>query len=180
MTAENADSALAFTLKDIDGKDVPLSRYRGDVVIIVNVASKCGYTPQYAELEALYQKYKDKGLRIVAVPANNFGGQEPGSEADIKKFCASEYHVTFDLFAKQSVKGADCCELYKYLTSARAGEATAGEIRWNFTKFVIGRDGKVVQRFEPKSKPSSEDFGKAIETALAAPKPSAKPAAPKP
>ena len=169
----DAGGVLDFTVKDIDGKDVALSKYKGDVVLVVNVASKCGFTPQYKDLEALYGKYKDKGLRILAFPANNFMGQEPGANTEIKDFCEKNYQVTFDLFSKISVKGDDQAELYKFLTSKDKAGEFGGEIKWNFTKFLIGRDGKIAARFEPRDNPSSENFVKAVEQALAAPKPSA-------
>lgn len=167
VTAETAASPLEFTMKDIDGKEVELSRYKGQVVLLVNTASECGMTPQYKQLQEVYTKYKDQGLRICAFPANNFGGQEPGDNPEIKAFCTSEYGVTFDLFAKVSVKGDDCCELYKYLTSKEKLGDHGGPIPWNFTKFVIGRDGKVLQRFGPRTKPDDDAVIKLIEKALA-------------
>lgn len=169
--ADSAKSVLDFTMKNIDGKDVALSTYKGDVVLIVNVASKCGLTPQYRELQALYEKYKDKGFRIAAFPANNFGNQEPGTDGEIRQFCAQEYKVTFDLYSKISVKGEDQAELYRFLTSKERNPEFGGEIKWNFTKFLIGRDGKVIGRFEPKEKPGDEKVVKAIEAALAAARP---------
>ncbi len=140
----------SFTLNSIDGKATPLADYRGDVLLIVNTASECGYTPQYAPLEQLYQRFRDRGLRILAFPANNFGGQEPGSNAEIKEFCTSHYAVTFDLFEKISVKGEDIHPLYHYLT---AETDFPGDIRWNFTKFLVSRDGTVVARFDTKVDP---------------------------
>lgn len=159
-------SPLDFTVKDIDGQDVALSKYRGEVVLIVNVASKCGLTPQYKELQALHEKYQARGLRILGFPANNFRGQEPGSEAEIKAFCQKDYGVTFDLFAKVSVKGEDQCPLYRFLTSEQTNPGHAGEIPWNFTKFLVGRDGKVVKRFDPRVAPDAPELIKAIELAL--------------
>jgi glutathione peroxidase len=173
VTAQTATSPLDFTMPDIDGRAVPLARYRGHVVLIVNVASKCGYTPQYKELQALQEKYGPRGLRILGFPANNFKQQEPGSNAEIKEFCHTTYGVTFDLFAKVSVKGDDQCELYKFLTSPEKDPGHSGEIAWNFTKFLIGRDGKVVARFEPKVKPDDPEVVRAIEAALS-PKPAEK------
>jgi len=153
-------------MKDIDGHDVPLSKYKGNVVLIVNVASKCGFTSQYKELQALQEKYRPRGLRILGFPANNFKQQEPGSNAEIKEFCQTTYGVTFDVFAKVSVKGDDTCELYKFLTSEEKNPGHGGEIAWNFTKFLVGRDGKVVARFEPKVKPDEPAVIKAVEDAL--------------
>ncbi len=166
-----ATSPLDFTMPDIDGKDVPLSRYKGDVLLIVNVASKCGFTPQYKQLEEVYQKHKARGFRIAAFPANNFRQQEPGTAAEIKEFCSKNYGVTFDLFARVSVKGDGQCELYKFLTSKDKTGDSGGEIPWNFTKFLVGRDGKVLARFDPKVKPDDPDVVKAIEQALGARKP---------
>src|SRR4051812_46427853 len=157
-----ATSIYDFTLNSIDGAATPLSTYKGKVVLVVNVASKCGYTPQYAGLEKLYEKYKDKGLVIVGVPANNFGAQEPGTDEEIKTFCTRNYNVTFPIMSKVSVKGADKTPLYQYLT-----EATGGEIKWNFTKFVIDRKGGIASRFESAVTPESADMIKAIEQALA-------------
>jgi glutathione peroxidase len=167
VTAQSATSPLDFTMPDIDGKDVPLAKYRGDVVLIVNVASKCGFTPQYKELEAVYQKYRERGLRILGFPANNFNAQEPGTNQEIKAFCEKNFGVTFDMFAKVSVKGDDTCELYKFLTSDTKDPGHGGEISWNFTKFLVGRDGRVIERFEPKVKPDDPAVTKAIEEALA-------------
>lgn len=162
-------SALSFTVKDIDGKDVDLAKkYEGKVTLIVNVASKCGNTPQYEQLVALQTKYKDKGFAVLGFPANNFGEQEPGTEAQIKEFCATKYSVNFDLFSKVSVKGDDQAPIYKYLTSEATNKDFAGEITWNFEKFVVGKDGKVVARFAPKVKPDAPEVIKAIEDALAA------------
>lgn len=150
-----------FTLNSIDGKPAPLSAYQGKVVLIVNVASRCGFTPQYAGLEALYEKYKDRGFAILGFPANNFGGQEPGTNEEIKTFCSSKYNVTFPMYAKISVKGDDKAPLYQFLTAA-----TGSEIQWNFTKFLVDKEGKVVARFEPKVTPDSPDVASAIEKAL--------------
>jgi glutathione peroxidase len=156
-----------FTLNSIDGQPTPLSSFKGKVVLLVNVASRCGYTPQYAGLEALYEKYKDRGFVIVGVPANNFGGQEPGSNEEIKTFCTAKYHVTFPMMAKVSVKGSDITPLYAFLTDKAANSATGGEIGWNFTKFLIGPDGKVLARFDSKIEPESKELSSAIEKALA-------------
>jgi glutathione peroxidase len=160
--AEEADSVLDFTMKNIDGKDVDLSKYKGDVILIVNVASKCGYTPQYAGLEDVYEKYKDQGFTILGFPANEFGAQEPGTDAEIKEFCKATYDVKFPMFSKIVVKGDGQHPLYQYLTKNHGGE-----IPWNFTKFLVDRDGKVIARFEPKDAPESEKVTTAIEKALA-------------
>jgi glutathione peroxidase len=159
--------ALDFTMKDIDGKDVVLTTFAGKVVLMVNTASKCGYTPQYKELQAVYEKYKDQGLVILGFPANEFGEQEPGTNEEIKGFCEKTYGVTFPMFAKTIVKGEGICPLYKFLTSSDSDPKFAGEIKWNFTKFLIDRKGEVVNRFESKVKPTSEDMTKAIEAELA-------------
>ena len=164
-----AASPLGFTMKDIDGKEIDLGSYRGKTVLMVNVASKCGYTPQYTGLEKLYEKYKDKGFVILAFPANNFKGQEPGTNEQIKDFCTgadSKYHVTFPLFAKISVKGEDEAALYKLLTQFTEGEAT-GDVAWNFEKFLIGKDGKIVGRYRSKVKPDDAILTKAIDAEIA-------------
>ncbi len=161
-------SVYEFTMKDIDGKDQRLDAYKGKVVMIVNVASKCGYTPQYEGLEALYEKYKDKGFVILGFPANNFMGQEPGTEAEIKEFCTSKYHVTFPMFAKISVKGKDQHPLYNYLTNKASDPAFAGDISWNFNKFIADKNGNIVARFGSKDTPESEAVSTAIEKYLAA------------
>ena len=156
-----APSIYDFTLNSIDGTSAPLAAYRGKVLLLVNVASYCGYTPQYQGLEALYEKYKDRGLVVLGFPANNFGQQEPGTNAEIKEFCERTYKVKFPVYAKISVLGADKAPLYQYLTAAMGGE-----IQWNFTKFLVGRDGKIVARFEPQVTPESGEVRAAIETAL--------------
>lgn len=157
----------SFTLKNIDGQDVSLATYTGKVLLVINVASKCGFTKQYAGLEALYKKYADKGLVVVGFPANNFLGQEPGSESEIKQFCTLNYGVTFPLFAKISVKGDDQHPLYKYLTSKETDPEFAGDITWNFNKFLIGKDGKILNRFGSKTPPENPELVKAVEEALA-------------
>jgi glutathione peroxidase len=156
-----ASNIYDFTLNTIDGAPAPLSAYQGKVVLLVNVASKCGYTPQYAGLEKLYEKYKDKGFVIIGVPANNFGGQEPGTNEEIKTFCSRNYNVTFPMMSKVSVKGADKTPLYGYLT-----EKTGGDIKWNFTKFLIDKKGNIVSRFESAVTPEAAEMTKAIEQAL--------------
>lgn len=147
-------------MKSIDGKPAPLAAYKGKVVLAVNVASQCGYTPQYAGLESLYKKYKDKGLVVAGFPANNFGSQEPGTNDEIKTFCDRNYKVTFPMFSKISVKGADQAPLYQYLTQK------GGEVKWNFAKFLIGKDGRVIKKFDSGVEPTSEELTKAIEAAL--------------
>ena len=156
-----ASSAHEFTLPSIDGAAAPLSAYKGKVALLVNVASRCGYTPQYEGLQALYEKYKGKGFVILGFPANNFGAQEPGSNAEIKAFCNSKYSVTFPMYGKVSVKGADQTPLYKFLA-----DATGGDIKWNFTKILIDGDGKVLGRFEPGVEPGSPEIAAAVEKAL--------------
>lgn len=160
-------SIYEFTLKSIDGQPAPLAQYRGKVVLLVNVASRCGFTPQYAALEKVYEQFKDRGLVIVGVPANNFGGQEPGSDQEIKTFCSTKYHVTFPMMAKVSVKGEDMAPLYRFLTDKGANPATGGEIQWNFTKFLVAPDGRPAARFEPKVTPDSPEVTAAIEKELA-------------
>jgi glutathione peroxidase len=155
-----------FTMNSIEGKPMPLSDFKGKVLLLVNVASRCGYTPQYDGLEALYEKYKARGLVVLGFPANNFGGQEPGTNAQIKDFCERTYHVKFPMYAKVSVKGADQTPLYKFLTSTAANPSTGGEIQWNFTKFLVDRNGKVIQRFESAVEPQSTEVIAAIEKAL--------------
>ncbi|OYW10396.1 MAG: glutathione peroxidase [Acidobacteriia bacterium 12-62-4] len=159
--AFSASSIHEFTMNSIDGQATPLSTLKGKAVLVVNVASQCGYTPQYAGLQALYEKYKGQGLVIVGVPANNFGGQEPGSNEEIKQFCSRKYSVTFPIMAKVSVKGGDQTPLYQYLTTTMGGD-----VKWNFTKFLVGKDGKPVQRFESGVSPDSPELAAAIEKAL--------------
>lgn len=158
---------LAFTMKSIDGKDVALSKYQGKVVLFVNVASECGLTPQYKGLQALHDKYAAKGLAIVGVPANEFGSQEPGSNKEIAEFCTKNYGVKFDMLGKVVVKGEGICPLYKFLTGKDTNPRLAGDIKWNFTKFLVGKNGAIVNRFEPDTEPTAEDVVKAIEAELA-------------
>lgn len=162
------NSIYEFTMRNIDGENVKLDAYKGKVILIVNVASKCGYTPQYEGLEALYQKHKDSGLVILGFPANNFLSQEPGTEAEIKEFCSTKYKVTFPMFAKISVKGEDQHPLYTYLTNKRSNPDFAGDISWNFNKFLIDRQGKVVARFGSKDTPEGEAITSAVTKYLAA------------
>jgi len=144
----------SYTMKTIDGKEKPLTDYKGKVLMVVNVASFCGNTPQYKQLEEVYEKYKDKGLAIAGFPANNFGQQEPGSDNDIKTFCEKNYGVTFDIFSKISVKGDDIHPLYKYLTTETNFK---GDIEWNFAKFLVDKNGNVVARFGDKVKPDAKE-----------------------
>ena len=154
-----------IAIKDIDGKPTSLKAYEGKVLLIVNVASKCGNTKQYTPLEAIYQKYKDQGLVVLGFPCNDFGGQEPGTNEEIKTFCSTKYPVTFPLFDKVKVKGEGKHELYEELTGKKG--AFPGDVKWNFGKFLIGRDGTPLARFEPKTQPDSAEVVKAIEDALA-------------
>ena len=166
MTTEACPAALNFRVKSIDGKDVDLCSYKGEVVMIVNVASKCGLTPQYKGLEELNAKYASKGLRVLGFPANNFGGQEPGTNEEIQQFCSTKYNVSFPMFSKVSVKGDDQTELYKYLTSGGGDAALAGDVKWNFQKYLIDRNGKLVAVFDPKLEPTAPEITSAIEKLL--------------
>lgn len=166
MTTTFAASVQDIPLKDIDDKDTSLKAYQGKVVLVVNVASKCGLTPQYKALEALYRKYKDQGLVIVGFPCNDFGSQEPGTPTEIKTFCSTKYDVTFPLMAKLHVKSPEQHPLYLQLTGKDA--KFPGDIEWNFGKFLIARDGTVIQRFSPKTTPDSAEVTAAVETALKA------------
>jgi glutathione peroxidase len=160
-------------MKDIDGQEQDLRQYSGKVVLMVNVASQCGFTPQYKGLQTLYAKYKDKGLVILGFPANEFGHQEPGTDAEIKSFCTSRYSVTFPMFSKTKVKGAGINPLYKYLTDEHSGHKHGGEIKWNFTKFLVNRRGEVIDRFESRTKPDDDKLVQEIEKALNEPAPPA-------
>ncbi len=157
-----------FTMKTIEGKDLPLAEYRGKVVLIVNVASECGYTPQYKDLEALYRKYRDRGFVVLGFPANNFGGQEPGTDAEIREFCSTTYDVTFPMFSRISVAGGDQHPLYRFITSGGGNPAVAGEVKWNFQKYLVGRDGRLLGKYLSRVKPLSEELVQAVENALAA------------
>ena len=157
-----AANIYEFTLNSIDGAPAPLAAYKGKVLLVVNVASKCGFTPQYTQLEAVYEKYKGQGFVIAGFPANNFMAQEPGTNEEIKTFCTRKYSVTFPMYSKISVKGADIAPLSDYLT-----KSSGGDIKWNFTKFLIGKDGSIVARYEPKVKPDDPEVTAAIEKALA-------------
>ena len=163
LTAATLDS---IPLKDIDGKDTSLKAYKGKVLLIVNVASKCGLTPQYKALEELQEKYKDKGFTVLGFPCNQFGSQEPGTNKEIKEFCSSTYNVSFPMFDKLEVNGPSRHPLYVAL--AGKDSPAPGDIKWNFTKFLVGRDGKIIKRFEPRTTPESPEVVQAIEAALAA------------
>jgi glutathione peroxidase len=162
----NAPQLQEIPLKDINGKDTSLKAYKGKVLLIVNVASKCGFTPQYKALEAVYQKYKDKGLEVLGFPCNDFGAQEPGSNDEIKQFCSANYNVTFPLFDKIHVKGPEQHPLYTALSGKES--PFPGPVKWNFGKFLVGRDGKILKRFDSGIKPDSAELTSAIESALAA------------
>ena len=167
-TADEPHCALDFKAKTIKGETVDLEDYEGKVVLVVNTASECGLTPQYAGLQQLYAKYKDKGFVVLGFPCNQFGSQEPGSDAQIAKFCSSNYSVTFPMFSKIDVNGDEAAPIYKYLTSQDTEPAGKGRISWNFEKFLIDREGKLIHRFAPRTKPSDDDLVKAIDGALAA------------
>lgn len=164
--AATAQSLYDIKLKDIDGKDTTLAAYKGKAILIVNVASKCGYTKQYTGLEATYQKYKSQGFVVLGFPCNQFRGQEPGTNEEIKEFCTSKYSVTFPLFDKIEVNGANRHPLYAAL--AGADSPFPGDIKWNFNKFLVGKDGKIAKRFDSNVTPESEELTKAVEAALAA------------
>jgi glutathione peroxidase len=160
-------SVLQFTMKSLAGQDVNLSQYQGKVILMVNTASKCGNTPQYAPLEALHEKYASQGLAVLGFPSNDFGKQEPGTDHDISVFCTKNYAVTFDMFSKVDVNGDTACDLYKFLTGSDTDPKFPGKITWNFEKFLIGRDGTIIARFAPKTKPDSPEVISAIEAELA-------------
>jgi len=159
-------SLYSFTLDDIDGKPVDLKTFEGKVVLVINTASKCGLTPQYEGLQALFEKYRDRGFVVLGFPANNFRGQEPGTNEEIKEFCLENYGVAFPMFAKISVKGDDIHPLYQYLTSGAGRAEFSGEITWNFEKFLFDRRGRVAARFKPRTAPESEEVVQAVENLL--------------
>ena len=161
-----AGNLQEIPLKDINGKPTSLKAYDGKVLLVVNVASKCGLTPQYKSLEAVHRKYKDKGFTVLGFPCNDFGSQEPGTTEEIKEFCSSKYDVTFPMFEKLHVKGPERHPLYESLSGE--GSPFPGDVKWNFGKFLIGRDGKILKRFEPKVTPDSPEVTAAIEAALSA------------
>ncbi len=160
-------SIYDFTAKTITGQNRPLADYKGKALLIVNVASKCGLTPQYAGLEKLHEKYADKGLRVLGFPANEFGAQEPGTESEIAQFCTTNYGVKFDMFSKVKVKGPGIDPLFDFLTSPSTDPKFSGEIKWNFNKFLVGKDGAVLARFEPPVDPLSAEVTQAVEKAIA-------------
>jgi glutathione peroxidase len=164
---EKAPAALNFTMKSITGKEVNLADYKGKVLLVVNVASKCGLTPQYEELEDLHEKLKDKGLVVMGFPCNQFGKQEPGTDAEIAEFCEATYKVKFPMFSKVDVNGEEAAPLYKYLTSVETKPKDKGDITWNFEKFVIGKNGEVVARFAPRTAPDSKEVMAVIDAELA-------------
>lgn len=155
-----------FTLNDIHGEPVSLSEYKGKVLLLVNVASKCGFTKQYTGLENLYQTYKDQGFVVLGFPANNFFGQEPGSDEEIEQFCTRTFGVSFPMFSKISVKGKNIDPLYVFLTNKKTNPAFGGSISWNFNKFLIGRDGRILNRFGSRAAPEDVDVIKSVEAAL--------------
>jgi glutathione peroxidase len=159
-------AVLKFQMKDIDGKNVDLARYKGKVVLIVNVASECGYTPQYKDLQALHAKHSKDGLVVLGFPCNDFGGQEPGDEAKVKDFACKTYKVEFDLFSKVKITGKDACPLYQFLTSKDTNPKYAGAVKWNFEKFLIARDGTIAARFASDVDPAGPVFVGAIEREL--------------
>jgi glutathione peroxidase len=165
LSNNNPATIYEFEVENIDGKVVSLEAYKGKAVLVVNVASKCGYTPQYEGLQALYEEYGKEGLVILGFPANNFRGQEPGTDEEIKQFCTLEYGVEFPMFSKVSVVGEDQAELFKYLTSLDNPDFT-GEIKWNFEKFLISKEGELTRRFRSKVKPQSEELVSAIKKEL--------------
>jgi glutathione peroxidase len=160
-------AVLDFKMKELGGKEIYLAKkYAGKVVLLVNVASQCGFTPQYEQLQALHEKYAEEGLAVVGIPCNQFGKQEPGDAEAIRKFCSTNFGVEFDLLAKVDVNGDGACPLYKFLTGEKTNGKLAGKIKWNFTKFLVDRNGRVVARFEPGTKPDDERVITAIEKAL--------------
>ncbi|MEQ1793762.1 MAG: glutathione peroxidase [Nitrospira sp.] len=165
LMAAKSTNLYDFTMDDIDGKPVNLGQYKGKALLVVNTASFCGNTPQYTDLEALYEQYHDKGFEILAFPANNFGQQEPGTNAEIKGFCLTKYSVSFPLFSKISVKGSDKHPLYQYLTEK---SPFPGEVEWNFQKYLVDRSGNIVARFPHRMKPSAPEVVKEVERVLAA------------
>jgi glutathione peroxidase len=165
---QKVPAVLNFTLNSLDGKPVNLAKYQGNVVLMVNVASQCGYTPQYEGLQELHKRYAARGLRLLGFPSNDFGQQEPGSNKDISDFCKKNYGVQFDMFSKIDVLGSTKAPLYQFLTSNRTDPKFAGEVAWNFEKFLIGRDGQIIGRFKSPVEPLSKEMISAIEAALAA------------
>ena len=160
-------SAIDFKMKSISGEEVDLTKYQGKVLLVVNVATRCGNTGQYKQMEELHEKFGEKGLAVLGFPCNQFGGQEPGTEAEIQKFCQTKYNVKFDMFAKVDVNEEKACPLYKFLTQLDTSPVKKGKISWNFEKFVVGRNGEVVARFKPGMSPSDPEIMKVLEAELA-------------
>jgi glutathione peroxidase len=165
--AKQVPAVLRHTMDGLDGKPIDLAKYQGKVLLIVNVASRCGNTPQYTQLQELHEKYGKQGFVVLGVPANEFGKQEPGTNEEIAEFCRTKYQVGFDMLAKVVVKGEGQCELYKFLTSKETNAKFAGPIKWNFEKFLVGKSGEVVARFDPRVKPDAKEVVTAIERELA-------------
>jgi glutathione peroxidase-family protein len=161
-----SQSIFDFTMNDIDGKPVHLKKFQGNVILVVNVASKCGFTPQYTGLQALYERYRDKGLVVMGFPANNFMFQEPGADAEIKQFCSLKYNVTFPMFSKISAKGRGMAPLYKWLTAQKTAPEGPGAVSWNFNKFLVNRSGQAVYRFGSKTDPLADELVRAVEALL--------------
>jgi glutathione peroxidase len=164
---DDKPAALNFTMRTIDGQDKTLADYQGKVLVVVNVASRCGLTPQYEKLQSLHEKYAEQGLAVLGFPCNQFGGQEPGSDEEISNFCTENYNVTFDMFSKINVNGDEACDFYKYLTGLDLQPKGAGSVSWNFEKFLVDRSGKVIARFSPRTDPQGNEFVAAVEKALA-------------
>lgn len=168
LSAADADAdALGYTINSLQGTPVDLSKYRGKVLLVVNVASQCGLTPQYEQLQALHEKYRDQGLSVLGFPCNQFGRQEPGTASEIESFCKQNYGVTFDMFEKIKVNGDQACDLYKYLTSLPLKPKGSGKISWNFEKFLINREGEPIARFAPRTRPDDDEVVSLIEAELA-------------
>lgn len=164
------ETIYQFTMNDIYGEPVPLSKYKGKVLVVVNVASKCGLTPQYEEIQAFYEEYKDKGVAVLGFPANNFLKQEPGTNEEIESFCKKNYGVTFDMFEKISVKGKEQHPLYEFLTSKELNGVEDSEVKWNFQKYIIGKDGKLVTHLHPRTSIKDVEAIKQIDALLTAKK----------
>jgi len=167
VEAKDSATALEFKMKSLEGKEIDLAEYKGNVVMFVNVASKCGLTPQYDQLQEIHKKFHKKGLVVIGVPCNQFRGQEPGTAEEIRTFCTEKYGVEFPLLAKVDVNGDGACDLYKFLTSRETKPVGKGDISWNFEKFLVGRDGKVVGRFGPRISPDAPEVLAAVEAELA-------------
>lgn len=165
-TKKGVPAVLNFTMKSLDGNDVNLSKYSGKVILVVNTASRCGYTKQFGGLQALNEKYAGQGLAVLGFPSNDFGGQDPGTDEQIGAFCKKNYGVSFDMFSKVTVKGENKAPFFKYLTDAQTNPASPGEIGWNFEKFLISRDGKIIGRYKSKVAPDSPELVKAVEAEL--------------